>query len=183
KTDLKKGDIIESINGQRIVSRIAAFIMAEKLKDPVLEVIRDNQRIRIKISKEQGGKPGFIIHSDISPEKIKTIKSSLLKKKGSKTLMLCSLPGAKLMKSLLDIITVPSRDVRILAVSNEFFGGSIACAGLLTIKDIIKTLEDDNGIYETIILPRIMFDIFGNDLTGASYNIIEEKTGIPVEIL
>jgi putative radical SAM enzyme (TIGR03279 family) len=59
--------------------------------------------------------------------------------------------------------------VTLLPVVNEFFGGSVTCAGLLTGKDILKTLEcrrDTPG--EALLLPSVAFkedeDIFLDDV-------------------
>ncbi|HPZ09835.1 MAG TPA: DUF512 domain-containing protein, partial [Candidatus Eremiobacteraeota bacterium] len=38
-------------------------------------------------------------------------------------------------------ITLKREGVPIIAVKNEFLGGNIGCAGLLTVRDIIKTIK------------------------------------------
>jgi len=55
-----------------------------------------------------------------------------------------------------------------LPVVNDFFGGSVTCAGLLTGKDILKTLESRRDtLGEALLLPSVAFkedeDIFLDD--------------------
>jgi putative radical SAM enzyme (TIGR03279 family) len=59
--------------------------------------------------------------------------------------------------------------VSMLPVVNEFFGGSVTCAGLLTGTDILKTLEiRRDTLGETLLLPAVAFkedeDIFLDDI-------------------
>ncbi len=59
--------------------------------------------------------------------------------------------------------------VTMLPVVNEFFGGSVTCAGLLTGKDILKTLENHrDALGEALLLPSVAFkegeDIFLDDV-------------------
>jgi putative radical SAM enzyme (TIGR03279 family) len=59
--------------------------------------------------------------------------------------------------------------VELVPVVNEFFGGSVTCAGLLTGTDIIKTLDGHPGrLGDAILLPSVAFkedeNIFLDDL-------------------
>jgi len=59
--------------------------------------------------------------------------------------------------------------VTMLPVVNEFFGGSVTCAGLLTGKDILTTLESRRDMPgEALLLPSVAFkedeDIFLDDI-------------------
>jgi putative radical SAM enzyme (TIGR03279 family) len=59
--------------------------------------------------------------------------------------------------------------VTMVPVVNDFFGGSVTCAGLLTGKDILKTLECRRGTRgEALLLPSVAFkedeDIFLDDV-------------------
>jgi putative radical SAM enzyme (TIGR03279 family) len=60
--------------------------------------------------------------------------------------------------------------VELISVVNEFFGGSVSCAGLLTGTDIIKTLDGrQDPLGETILIPSVALkedeDIFLDDLS------------------
>lgn len=61
--------------------------------------------------------------------------------------------------------------------------GSIIAAGLLTISDIISKVKESARAYDILVLPGIIFDIFGNDLTGRNYREIEEALGVSLEII
>jgi hypothetical protein len=57
------------------------------------------------------------------------------------------------------------------------------CAGLLTLQDIEAHLADSIDRPEVVLLPGIMFDISGKDLTGRHFKEIEESLGIKVEVI
>lgn len=78
---------------------------------------------------------------------------------------------------------VEAGGIDLLVAENRFFGGSIIAAGLLTVSDIISRLKESSKGYDLLLLPGIIFDIFGNDLTGRNYREIEEETGVAIEII
>jgi hypothetical protein len=180
-TILRTGDIINKINGKRVISRTEAFRRAEKLASPELEIIRNNQKYRFVIPKSKGEKPGFIVSSDLSYKTIQDIKNKLDSAK--KIAIITSVLARKLIEAVLNEIGYSCTRVKILEVQNSFFGGSIACAGLLTVGDILKTLDSNGERYKLILVPGIIFDIFGNDLTGTPYRVLEEKLKTKVELL
>jgi putative radical SAM enzyme (TIGR03279 family) len=60
--------------------------------------------------------------------------------------------------------------VDVIAVVNEFFGGSVSCAGLLTGADIRRTLDRNRDrLGDTVLIPSVSFkddaDIFLDDLS------------------
>jgi hypothetical protein len=63
----------------------------------------------------------------------------------------------------------------------EFFGGSIMSAGLLTNHDIYRHFAQRKSKLDLLLLPGIIYDLFGNDLTGESYKKLEQKLQIRVE--
>ena len=67
---------------------------------------------------------------------------------------------------------IPGVGVSLHPVVNRFFGGSVSCAGLLTGKDILETLEQDRErLGEEILIPSVTLktdeDIFLDDLSLA----------------
>jgi putative radical SAM enzyme (TIGR03279 family) len=66
-------------------------------------------------------------------------------------------------------------------VENNFFGTSVTVAGLLTGRDIIKSLRDNNGPHEVLLVPDVMLredeDVFLDDV---SLGDVEEATGLRV---
>lgn len=67
-------------------------------------------------------------------------------------------------------------------VNNRTYGGNISVAGLLTTNDFDKTISrtlkkftDKNVKIDLIILPRIAFDRYGDDLIGDNYSILMDR--------
>jgi hypothetical protein len=72
-------------------------------------------------------------------------------------------------------------------VKNRTYGGNINSAGLLLVDDFvrcagnaIKNLKNQNIDIDLLVIPKIAFDRFGDDLTGKNFSIIEEKYKLPV---
>lgn len=69
--------------------------------------------------------------------------------------------------------------IDVISVENRFFGPSVTVTGLLTGRDIIKSLHDNTDSYEILIVPDVVLkedeDIL---LDNVSLKDIEEATGI-----
>jgi hypothetical protein len=69
-------------------------------------------------------------------------------------------------------------------VKSSYLKGSILAAGLLTNYDIINFFKSfSKKSVDLIVLPKIMYDVFNNDLCGNSYKSLEKKLGLEVEII
>jgi putative radical SAM enzyme (TIGR03279 family) len=62
------------------------------------------------------------------------------------------------------------REIRLLEVPNDFFGGNTAVAGLMVGEDIIKTIKSDTGPVGTYVIPDVALsgDTFIDDISLAS---------------
>jgi putative radical SAM enzyme (TIGR03279 family) len=74
-----------------------------------------------------------------------------------------------LMKAIGRLNRIGSLRVELLPVVNEFFGGSVTCAGLLTGADVLKTLErESDRLGDAILIPSVSFkddeDVFLDDV-------------------
>jgi putative radical SAM enzyme (TIGR03279 family) len=73
--------------------------------------------------------------------------------------------------------------VELVAVENDFFGGHVSVAGLLTGQDIIKCLQKKDS-FNLILLPSVMCKrdepVF---LDGKAPKDIEQALGVPVEVV
>jgi len=74
-------------------------------------------------------------------------------------------------ESLIIIDTVP--------VENKFFGASVTVAGLLTGRDVIKTVSDRIEGHEIILVPDIVLNEENRFLDDITLNDMEEALGIP----
>jgi putative radical SAM enzyme (TIGR03279 family) len=76
--------------------------------------------------------------------------------------------------------------VDLVPAPNEFFGGSVSCAGLLTGRDIITTLEGRREtLGEVILIPAVSFkddeDIFLDDMTLGQVSERLQRPALRVE--
>lgn len=71
--------------------------------------------------------------------------------------------------------------VEAMPVANNFFGTSVTVTGLLTGRDIIRTLHDHSDGYDTLLVPDTALkedeDIFLDDVT---LNDVADATGLTV---
>ena len=76
--------------------------------------------------------------------------------------------------------------VRLVPVANTFFGGSVACAGLLTGSDILRTLErDQRQLGEEILIPSVCLkdgeDVFLDDIRLGDVGLRLGRPAVRVE--
>jgi NifB/MoaA-like Fe-S oxidoreductase len=68
-------------------------------------------------------------------------------------------------------LTWPGLDARVVSVPNDFFGGSVAVAGLLTGQDIQRHLAAHGDLGEAVLVPAVALrdrdGVFLDDLTPA----------------
>ena len=84
------------------------------------------------------------------------------------------------LTALLEKVTVEGLSVTVSPVSNEFFGGNIAVAGLLTGRDILRQVSRV-PLGDLVLLPAVALrdsaGVFLDDLTPAD---LEAQLGVPV---
>ena len=68
-----------------------------------------------------------------------------------------------------------------MPVENTFFGSSVTVAGLLTGRDVIKTILDKVDGKETILVPDIVLDYENRFLDDITLQNMEEALGLPVK--
>jgi len=75
----------------------------------------------------------------------------------------------------------PGLDARVVAVPNDFFGGSVGVAGLLTGQDIQRHLAAQGDLGEAVLVPAVALrdgdGVFLDDLTPAE---LAHSLGVPV---
>jgi putative radical SAM enzyme (TIGR03279 family) len=84
------------------------------------------------------------------------------------------------------LVSQPSYHIEfsLIAVTNQYFGEMVTVAGLLTARDVTRVIKAQKRQkkYDTVILPRIMFNYAGFTLDGYSPERISLNIGIPVKI-
>lgn len=184
--DLKKGDIIKKVDQKAVESRVDAFYQIKAAENPELEILRQDQKIKLVLTKAKNESSGLIMSYDLSPEVKRSLEAyaaaSQKNKKGI-TAVLASEAAYQLLEGLLSDYKAYGSQLRLLKVKNKFFGASIIAAGLLTNSDLIKTLKQLKVEIEKIILPEIAYDYYGNDLCGRHYTELEDKFQAEVILL
>jgi membrane-associated protease RseP (regulator of RpoE activity) len=204
KAGLKPGDIITQVDGTQVISRVDAFNTVYRRTDPVLSIIRADKShenknkpfraegkelvLNVKLVKKRNTSPGFVVYYDIAPEVAEKVRSVAKNQNANSVLVITSELALPAINRLFEV-TLPelTKDLNVhpLAVKNAYFGGTIKCAGLLTVQDIIPAVEQHlltGPQPDLILLPPVMFDFKGKDLLGKTLADIAEKIKIPVQI-
>jgi putative radical SAM enzyme (TIGR03279 family) len=71
--------------------------------------------------------------------------------------------------------------VTVLPVVNRFFGSSVTVSGLLTGRDVMKTLLDRADSYDMILVPDVALDHQDRFLDDVTLNDMQEALGIAVK--
>ncbi len=176
---LKNNDIILRVDQKKVESRVDAFYKIKTAQNPVVDYSRNQKQMTTTINKEKKESSGLIISYDLSlKEKHKLeafARDSSIEEKNIATAVLSSELAYPFLKDLLLPYLNSDSNLQLLKVKNNFFGGSIIAAGLLTNQDLIKTLKRINKKIDRIILPGIIYDYYGNDLLGQHYSQLEDE--------
>ncbi|MEJ6950777.1 DUF512 domain-containing protein [Natronospora cellulosivora (SeqCode)] len=185
----KNGDIIKKINGRDAITRVDGFNKILKASNPKIEFLREDKIYQKELKKKAGERSGIIVDYDLDLLTIERLSSLLINVKAKKIALVTSVLGKGIIDAFLKYFDKKYSDIfykkkiDLILVENNYFGGSIASAGLLVNQDIIKAIKESDIKYELLVLPGIMYDIFSNDLTGESYKKIESSLELSVEII
>jgi NifB/MoaA-like Fe-S oxidoreductase len=167
RSGLVRGDIIKTVNGKPMRSRVDAFSALMNNAESSLEVDRSGQNMLIDLSRARWARPGVVMYQDVDIDLIDRISQIVTEKKAARAAVLVS----ELAYPLWEKLFPGNSTVEVQAVGSRFFGGTIKAAGLLTVADyqfvIDKLLATRE--YNIFFLPRISFDPAGRDLKGVSY--------------
>lgn len=180
---LKRGDLIIDVNGKIVVSGVDAFYRIQNAANPLVSVNRPGKNeqfpmhtgnLTIRLSKKAGRSSGLVFNADLAPRLIEEVRKAAGKKRGAEVLLLTSRLAASLWDAARQKCLLPE-EIRISPVENRFFGGSICCAGLLTVADLRAHLEGViSGLGNPaeplhVLVPPAPFDRRGFDLCGEHY--------------
>ncbi|SMB91069.1 Radical SAM superfamily enzyme, MoaA/NifB/PqqE/SkfB family [Thermanaeromonas toyohensis ToBE] len=187
---LKRGDVLLEIDGQVPRSRVEAFRLLSRPGRHKLKVRRPGQELReagreleILLEVPLGGKSGVVMEWDGDPEVLKAIHRSCLRHQARKAVVFTSELAHRVMEGMVSALPGVAK---VIPVRNRFFGGSIACAGLLTVEDFLASWEELRKKGEDpdlLLLPGRAFDFRGRDLVERHYTELAQVSGLPVEIL
>ncbi|CEP67613.1 Aldolase-type TIM barrel [Moorella glycerini] len=206
RAGLQKGDIILAVDGQKPRSRVEAYRLINRPgrrhlvvqsrtaaaapfrnettgsgPDTSLAGYKEQRRSLALLVEKDGS--GLTFSWDFDPDILQEVEQACRHHHARRALIMTSELAGNVIKEAvaglpwdLEVITAPSR----------FFGGSIACAGLLTLGDFKIAWQEwrlDHNPVDLIILPAIAFDYRGFDLTGQYYLDLASATGVPVVLV
>jgi NifB/MoaA-like Fe-S oxidoreductase len=184
RAGLRPGDVITAVDGREPLTRVDAFRRATAALrragtchltverpgetrgfEAVLKAETDDARPGNPPGSGGAG-PGFVLDRDIDPAVLHQIVDLADRLAADRIVVLTSILAAPVME--MGFQAVASGDVVVVAVSSRTFGGSIACAGLLTVDDFAEAfaLGPSPKPGDAVFLPPIAFDKAGLDLLG-----------------
>ncbi|KPU43640.1 cyclic pyranopterin monophosphate synthase [Oxobacter pfennigii] len=176
---MEKGDIVLKVNDYKPQSRVDAYNRIYKDQNPKVTIKRKNCEFKATIIKEGDASAGAVFYYDLHPDTIRSIDKSIKRCNAKKPVIITSRLAYKAIESgIKNMSMFGDGHINILAVDNKYFGGTIMCAGLLTVDDIIDKLSASKEEYDLIILPAAPFDLSGYDLTGHNFEEIQDKLNI-----
>ncbi|ACB84000.1 DUF512 domain-containing protein [Natranaerobius thermophilus] len=188
---LMTGDQILAVDSDPVASRVDGFNKLKERANPQVTVLRDGVKFDCEIPKVAKEPSGIAVNFDISWEVIDKINKVAQKyPRNSVTKILVSELGYNPIKLALNQLNEDlAKEVQI--VKNSSFGGNIRCAGLLTVADFRKKLNNlltkgyskhkDIDIKQ-LILPAKPFEN-GLDLFGMHYKDLEKEFNVTVDLL
>lgn len=174
---LRSGDVICAVNGKKVCSSVDAFNLIRNSSEPLLTVERLKRTMHLKLlHKGKGTSPGFVMARDLATADMHAVQNEMDRCRAVTPLLLTSRAAAPLWQAALADNLIPPQ-IRIGVVPNCFFGGTICCAGLLTVSDMHGYLQKLAEIEkpDLILLPGAPFDSRGRDLRGESYQELFQK--------
>ncbi|GAB6138803.1 radical SAM protein [Halanaerobaculum tunisiense] len=187
RANIVRDDRIIAVNKQSVLSRVNAFHKLVSQEDPLVTLEREGRELEQRLNKQAGAKPGMVFSYDLDPAMLAEVKRLIRSYQAEKILLLTSQLAEARLETARDLL-IPNQDreVEVLAVENQFFGGSILSAGLLTVSDLrqsLTTYQKELADFDLVLAPQIAFDFTGCDLVGENYQQLEEEFGIEIELV
>lgn len=187
KAGLKSGDEIISVNQKDVFSRASAFDLIYKEENPRLEVKRNDKSLSFELKKDKSSFSGLVMNYDYSFSSYKELFYELRDSQAKNILFLTSELATGVMGEVISLLNqdLANKNLAQQVVENKFFGGSIACAGLLIVSDFVNALNcrKDLKKFDLILLPSAPFDYKGDDLCGVNYSKLEDEFNISFAII
>lgn len=181
---LQGGDVITAVQGRPVRCRVDAWRRAERFARPVLTVSRPGSpggaAEQCTIIKKWHAASGMVMNYDLDWELVARAVQAIRHHRARRVLVLTSAWGLPWLQVALPEWQEACSEVRLAAVPNRFFGGSIAAAGLLTTLDFAAALHriigETGRDFDMVLLPGIAFDSRGRDLLGRPWTALRPLT-------
>ncbi|MBO8169251.1 MAG: DUF512 domain-containing protein [Thermoanaerobacteraceae bacterium] len=164
KAGLKRGDKIVAVGGKTVFSRVDAYRRLTDVANPEVTFERQRRQLRTVLRKEAYVAPGAVFYYDLAPEVWKRFLDVLNNCRAARVLVLTSRFAYPMIQVAAE--KVATAEVKVMPVQNRTFGGSIGCAGLLTVDDLLPVIKENHRRFDLITVPRMAFDQQGRDLLG-----------------
>jgi NifB/MoaA-like Fe-S oxidoreductase len=180
RAGLASGDIIMKVGNKKPFSRVEAYRLLADNRNPQLHLRRSEKTFSSCLLKEKDDKPGITVAYDLDPDQVDQVQRII--DPNGKNLMLLSVPALQRWQVALQLRTIANLDL--LTVPSLWFGGTINCAGLLTVGDYRAAMDScpNLGRYSRILLPSVPFDLSGYDICGEHYFSLSAG-GLPVSMV
>ncbi|MGQ9558678.1 MAG: DUF512 domain-containing protein [Desulfurispora sp.] len=179
---LKAGDVVLEVGGRPVFSRADAFEQAFAWSRPLLTCRRGERVFTVRLEKKARSTSGLVLDYDLAPAEMAAAAAVIERHRPSTVRVLTGELAHPLLKAALQRWGPPLSRVELVAVPNRFFGGNIACAGLLTVTDMVQVLEELKPV-DLLLLPGRAFDMRGRDLRGEKYSALAGKYARVVELV
>lgn len=207
RAGMKRSDIIEKLNGVRIISRpqardLLSIIRGSGARTIHITVSRGGQEIEEEIDTADHCYPytpeidqhlGIItLGTGLRVSYIEELKNLIEERGAGRVLFLSSALVKPLFEQLLSespLFAGSKISVDIKVPPNTFLGGNIFMGDLLMVQDFIDAIKDylksGTGRPDLVVIPSSPFNLggWGRDLTGRCYLEIERAAGVPVALL
>ena len=178
---LRREDRVLAVDGVPVVSSTDAHDALARAASPKVTVNRAGETLDQVLQKPAGAHSGAIMRQDIGRKRLGEVMAWIRGHKGRSAIVTSRL-ATGFWRAVLQRESIGTCEV--FTAENRFYGGNIACAGLLTVEDLRETMRSrpfrDWGA-TLALLPQEPFDPEGRDLVGAEWREAR-VTGCAVEI-
>ncbi len=183
RAGLRRGDVVKAVDGEEVFCRFDAHVSATEAGPAEIELERPGVgRLKVVLDKRPDERPGFVAHYDINPTRLHRA-AGLLHDGPRPALVFTSKLAETVVRLALERVLEPAarEGVRVVAVEDGFFGGSIMTAGLAVVQDYLDALarEEKGGrpAPRLILIPWEPWDQERRDLTGRSVDEVAAAVG------
>lgn len=181
---VRRYDVLLDINGKKPRSRVEAYNLMNSAREITALLERGAQTQRVHwVNSSQGS--GITMEYDFDLDRAEYIKNAIHTAPGF-ALALCSEFAHDVFCAAMDVVGTDKGRYEAVTVKNHTFGGTVRCAGLLTIEDYLAAWRaycENHPRPGALLIPGESFNSLGRDLTGRHVRELGQVTGCPVAIV